>query len=154
MPTVQSDAPATGAQLELRHEVEEFYARHFQAGDGGDAVAWAEGFAVNGSFSSNARPEPVVSRAVILPAVTAMFAARTAEGVQHRHMLTQLTVAPREDGTVLARSYVLVVSTPREGGPSLLASTLVTDVLNREEGALRILSRHVDRDDLPPTSAL
>ncbi|MFJ6072547.1 nuclear transport factor 2 family protein [Streptomyces sp. NPDC093065] len=155
MPTAQPEVVTPGTDPRLRHEVEEFYARHFQAGDGGDPVAWAAGFAREGTFSSNARPEPVTGRQVIEAAVTRMFADRAARGDVHRHMLTQLTVEQRPDGLLLARAYVLVVSTRRgadDGGPTLLASTVCEDVLTREDGRLRILSRHVDRDDLPPAA--
>ncbi|HSV65420.1 MAG TPA: nuclear transport factor 2 family protein [Mycobacteriales bacterium] len=134
---------------DLYHEVQEFYARQMQTIDGGDAAGWAGTFTEDGVFTSNARPEPVRGRAVIAAATAGSVAERAARGVVHRHMMTMLHLDPRADGSLFARSYVLVVATYREGGSELLASTVCEDVLVRDAGRWRVSHRHVIRDDHP-----
>jgi hypothetical protein len=136
----------TSADNDLYLQVQRFYARQMQALDSGAADEWAATFTPDGVFSANAFPEPVRGRDAIVAG-----ARRTADqlaGVIRRHWLGMLDVRPQADGTVFARSYALIIETPRNGQAGVHLSTLCEDVLVRDGDGWLVRERKVTRDDL------
>lgn len=135
----------------------DFYARQMRTIDEGDAVGWAATFTEDGVFASNGLPAPVRGRAAIEAGTLANLAARRAEGVAHRHLLSALTVEPRGADEVFARSYVLVLENRAGRPPQPFVSTVLEDVLVRRDAAAdwQVRSRSVLRDDVraPATPA-
>ncbi|MEV7117631.1 nuclear transport factor 2 family protein [Kitasatospora griseola] len=133
--------------------IQQFYARHMQAVDGGDARTWALGFTEDGEFDSNALPAPVRGRETIETATLAAEEARRPTGVTRRHVMTMLAVEPEDEAAtvVRTRSYVAVFTTLPGQPTGIYCMTSCQDVLVRQpDGGWRIRSRHVLRDDLPP----
>jgi hypothetical protein len=60
-----------------------------------------------------------------------------------------LEVLDQPDGTLMARSYALIISTPAGGQANVHLSTTCDDVLVRDGDQLLVSSRQVRRDDLP-----
>lgn len=129
----------------------DFYARQMQTIDEGDAVGWAATFTEDGVFASNGLPEPVRGRAAIEAGTLVNVAARRAERVTHRHLLSALVVRPRGADEVFARSYVLVLESRGPDAPRPFVSTVLEDVLVRRDAAAdwQVRSRSVLRDDRP-----
>lgn len=140
-------AESTGSALYL--EVQHFYGRQMHLLDENDAAGWSATFTEDGVFAANAHPEPQIGRAVIEAGARKAGQALADQKVQRRHWLGMLEVSEREDGTILARSYALVINTPRGGRSAVHLSTSCDDVLVREQGRLLVRHRQVLRDDLP-----
>jgi 3-phenylpropionate/cinnamic acid dioxygenase small subunit len=132
----------------LYAEVQQFYSRQMRLLDDGQVDGWAETFTADGVFAANAHPEPAVGRAAITAGARQAHAALTEQGIQRRHWLGMLDVEPQPDGTILARSYALILSTPRGGQAAVHLSCTCDDVIVREEGRLLVRERRVSRDDL------
>jgi uncharacterized protein (TIGR02246 family) len=138
-------APVTA---ETYQDIQHFYARHMQASDSHDVVGWADGFAEDGVFATNAFPDPINGRAAIAEHSARAFAAQAEAGIVRRHMMTMLAAVSVADGTVHTRSYVMVLETRQGQTPTIYCSTSCEDVLVRQEDDWRVLSRQVRRDDL------
>jgi hypothetical protein len=138
----------SAATESLRAQVESFYARQMQLLDASRTAEWADTFTEDGVFATNVRPEAAVGRSVIASAATKARADLAAAGLMHRHWLGMLVVDPRDDGTVAATSYALVVETPRGGAPTLKHSTRCDDVLVSVGGEWLVKHRMISRDDL------
>jgi hypothetical protein len=132
----------------LRTQVSEFYSRQMRLLDDGEAQAWAATFAENGTFIASGHQAPTTGRADLTAAVLATHAELAASGIVHRHWLGMITVDQGSDGTVLARSYALVIATRRGGGSVIHRSTTCDDVLLRDGDGFLVQSRSVTRDDL------
>lgn len=132
-------------------EIQNFYARQMRLLDGGDTVAWSETFEPDGVFDANGLPEPVRGRGTIESAARKAWEQLTGEGIQRRHWIGMVEVDERADGSLLARSYALVILTKRDGMPTVQASTTCEDVLVRDGEALQVRYRTVRRDDRPDT---
>lgn len=132
----------------LRTQVESFYARQMQLLDASLTAEWAATFTEDGVFATNVRPEAAVGRSVIATAAAKARAELTAAGLQHRHWLGMLVVDARPDGTVSAKSYALVIETPRGGSPTLKHSTKCDDVLVSVDGEWLVKHRMISRDDI------
>ncbi|MEU5344194.1 MULTISPECIES: nuclear transport factor 2 family protein [unclassified Streptomyces] len=135
--------------MTLYQEVQHFYARQMRWLDSGATREWAGSFTEDGVFRANAHPEPQIGRAAIETAAQKTSAQLAEQGVRRRHWLGMLEVEERDDGSVLAQTYALIVNTPRGGVPEVLLSCTCDDVLVREEGRLLVRRRQVYRDDLP-----
>ncbi|WP_433226641.1 nuclear transport factor 2 family protein [Microtetraspora malaysiensis] len=133
---------------ELYLAVQHFYARQMQLLDDGRADEWAATFTEDAVFAANARPEPVRGRADIAAGAREAVEQLAQDGLVRRHWLGMLSVDARADGTVLARSYALVISTPRGGQAGVHVSTVCVDVLVWDDEDLLVRDRHVTRDDL------
>ncbi|MEU8551433.1 nuclear transport factor 2 family protein [Streptomyces roseoverticillatus] len=130
-------------------EIQHFYGRQMRFLDSGAVEDWAGTFTDDGVFAANAHPEPQRGRAAIEAAARKAAEQLAAEGVQRRHWLGMLQVDPGPDGTVLARTYALITSTPLGGPAEIRLSCTCDDVLVREDGRLLVRHRQVYRDDLP-----
>jgi 3-phenylpropionate/cinnamic acid dioxygenase small subunit len=133
----------------LYQEIQHFYGRQMRFLDSGAVDEWAGTFTEDGVFTANAHPEPQRGRAAILAGARQAAAKLAAEGVQRRHWLGMLQVDPQDDGTVHARTYALITSTPLGGQAAVQLSCTCDDVLVREDGRLQVRLRQVHRDDLP-----
>jgi hypothetical protein len=140
-------APVT-AEADLHTQVTGFYSRQMRLLDDGDADAWAATFTADGTFTASGHPAPTTGRASLAAAVRASRAELAAAGTVHRHWLGMLSVGQGSDGTVLARSYALVIATQRGGAAVIHRSTTCDDVLLRDGDGFMVQSRSVTRDDL------
>ncbi|MFD4536108.1 nuclear transport factor 2 family protein [Kitasatospora sp. NPDC058397] len=133
----------------LYEEVQHFYGRQMRHLDEGEVTQWAATFTEDGVFAANARPHPQEGRGSIERGAHEAAARLAAAGVQHRHWLGMLEVAEQPDGTVLARTYALIIATPKGGAATVHLSTSCEDRLVRVAGELKVRHRQVCRDDLP-----
>jgi 3-phenylpropionate/cinnamic acid dioxygenase small subunit len=138
-----------GISTAVYQEIQLFYARQMRLLDEGDTMAWAQTFEPDGVFDATALPEPVRGRDVIESSARKAWEAMAADGIQRRHWLGMLDAQEQDDGTLVARTYALVFTTPRGGGSALQVSTTCEDVLARAGGALRVRYRTVHRDGQP-----
>ncbi|MFH8443866.1 nuclear transport factor 2 family protein [Streptomyces sp. NPDC018026] len=136
--------------VERHRSLLDFYARQMHAADSDDADAYARTFTEDTLFVSNALPAPVRGRETVRESTRRFGAARAARGVVRRHLLTSLTVDDLPDGALATRSYVLLVETPRGGGPQAYLSTVCADEVIAGDDGWQVRSRTVQRDDLPP----
>jgi 3-phenylpropionate/cinnamic acid dioxygenase small subunit len=137
------------ARASLYEEVTRFYARQMQLLDDGRVTEWAATFTADGVFAANARPEPTTGREAIENSARQATRLLADQGVQDRHWMGMVDVEQRNDGTVSARSYALIIRTPRGGPAGVHLSCTCDDVLVREDGRLLVSDRRVRRDDLP-----
>ncbi|MFF4508488.1 nuclear transport factor 2 family protein [Streptomyces sp. NPDC001401] len=144
------EAPARGGQsfVGLYEQVQQFYARQMQLLDGGEVDAWADTFAEDGVFVTNAQPGPTVGRRALAAGAREAVEYLTAQGIQRRHMLGTVSVTGREGARVSVRSYVLLVETARGGRAAVLCSATCEDVLELGPDGLAVLRREVSRDGL------
>ncbi|MFC8081166.1 nuclear transport factor 2 family protein [Streptomyces sp. NPDC057307] len=139
-----ADAVRTG----LYAEVQQFYARQAHRLDTVRAEEFAATFAEDGVFAHSPDSPPARGRAAIAEEVRGFNERRFAEDpVQRRHWFNMLDVRPQPDGSVHTEYYALVVVTrPGQPQPVIAPSCVVRDVLVRENGELRTLSRQVTQD--------
>lgn len=130
----------------IRAGVEQFYARHMQLLDAGEAEAWARTFTEDGVFHLPGRPQPARGRAALAEGARRAHAERLDSGETHRHWHGMLDIAPQDDGTVRVRCYALVFATPRGGEPRLHRSCVCEDVLVPSGAEWQVEHRRVTRD--------
>ncbi|MGA4876168.1 nuclear transport factor 2 family protein [Streptomyces lydicamycinicus] len=147
-PPSGSASPVLPVDDALYQEIQHFYGRQMRFLDQGMVEEWAATFTEDGVFTANAHPEPSVGRAAIAGGARKAAAQLAEQGLQRRHWLGMLEADKQADGTIHARTYALILSTPRDGQASVHLSTTCDDVLVREEGRLRVRRREVRRDDL------
>ncbi|WP_406632029.1 nuclear transport factor 2 family protein [Amycolatopsis sp. WGS_07] len=135
--------PVSGDVLQ---DIQHFYARQMFLLDENRVAEWLDTFADDGVFASTGLPEPLEGRTAIEKLTRAGVDERRRRGAVHRHLLTGLHADRRPDGTVLARSYVLVVETLPEDTSRVWASTVCQDVLLRHGDGWLVRSRHVSLD--------
>lgn len=133
---------------QLYAEVQQFYARHMHLLDVGAAEEWAQTFTDDATFTMPLRAEPVRGRTELAAGVTRAKAEMARTGEVQKHWHGMVAVDPRPDGSVGVRCYALVFSTQVGGESKLHRVCVCEDVLVREDGDLRVSTRHVTRDDL------
>ncbi|MEU5283456.1 nuclear transport factor 2 family protein [Streptomyces sp. NPDC020755] len=138
----RADGPADPG---IHLQVQQFYARQMQLLDDGKAEEWARTFTDDGVFQVGG--EAVRGASDIARAARQTVDRFDADGITRRHWLGMLTVDGKED-EVGARSYAVVLETPRGGDPVLRRSTVCADLLVREAGEWRVRHRTVTRDGL------
>lgn len=132
----------------LYHQIQQFYAKQMQLLDEGQVTGWAASFTEDGVFAVNAHPEPACGRTAICEAAQKTVKDLSAKGLVRRHWLGMLTLDPRVDGSVFARSYAQILETPC-GGPTVLRmSTVCEDLLLHDGEQWLVRNRQVWRDDL------
>lgn len=134
---------------QLYQEVLHFYGRQMRALDEGRIDEWTETFTEDGVFTANAHPKPQTGRDEIRTGATNADRNLRDQGLQRRHWLGMLEVDEQADGTVLARTYALIITTPKGGAAGVSLSCSCEDQLVREDGRLLVRHRRVCRDDLP-----
>ncbi|WP_406636055.1 nuclear transport factor 2 family protein [Amycolatopsis sp. WGS_07] len=130
----------------LYTEVQHFYGRQMRFLDEGAVEQWAGTFAEDGVFEANTLLQ--TGRPAIENGARETTAKLEASGLQRRHWLGMLEVQEQPDGTVLAKTYAIVYTTPRGGKPAADFSCSCQDVLARGDGEFQVLRREVRRDDL------
>jgi SnoaL-like protein len=142
--------PTTAYDLDgtLYQQIQNFYAYQMQLLDDGAVDEWAATFTEDGVFAANAHPEPSRGRAAIAAGAGAATRALRERKVQRRHWLGMLSVRPDGPDTVRARSYAVVLETPKGGQAKLLLSTVCVDLLVRSGDGWLVQDRQVTRDDL------
>ncbi|MEU7040851.1 nuclear transport factor 2 family protein [Streptomyces varsoviensis] len=145
-----SQRPAdAGPESALYQEVQHFYGRQMRYLDEARAVEWSRTFTEDGVFTANAHPQPSTGRTEIAAAARKAADQLAEQGIQRRHWLGMLQVDEQADGTVRARTYALIVSTPRGGQAAVHLSCSCDDLLVRQaDGNLLVKHRTVERDDL------
>ncbi|HJD85824.1 nuclear transport factor 2 family protein [Kitasatospora aureofaciens] len=133
----------------LYEEVQHFYGRQMRHLDEGEVTEWAATFTEDGVFAANARPHPQEGRAAIEQGAREAAQRLADAGIRHRHWLGMLEVAAQPDGLVLAKTYALIVATPKGGPAAVHLSCSCEDQLVRVDGELKVRHRQVHRDDLP-----
>jgi hypothetical protein len=136
--------PATGtgigpsAPTDRYVQVQQFYARHFQLLDSGDAAGWADTFTADGWFWPSTLPEPVRGRAALLAGVRATHARLAEVGEQHRHW-----------HALRVRCYAQIFAIPAGGQARLQLHCVCEDLLVRSaDGDWQVAERRVTRDDI------
>ncbi|MEV0264798.1 nuclear transport factor 2 family protein [Streptomyces sp. NPDC050617] len=144
-----SQRPAeAGPETALYQEVQHFYGRQMRYLDEARVTEWAGTFTEDGVFTANAHPQPSTGRAEIAAGARKAADQLAEQGIQRRHWLGMLQVDEQPDGTVRARTYALILSTPRGGQAAVHLSCSCDDVLVRQDGKLLVKHRKVERDDL------
>lgn len=141
--------PGTSWTGALYAEVQQFYARQMQLFDRHDAEHWAATFTEDAVFAVPTLDTPVRGRAGLAANVRRNRVRQEDEGVQLRHWIGMLDVAPRPDGTLRTRAYALVLATARGGDPVLSRVCVMEDELVHTPEGLKVHHRTVTRDDLP-----
>lgn len=136
--------------VSLRAQVEDFYVRRLKALDFGDASAWADSFTENGTFTTNARPEPSQGRAAIRDEVRTAHTTLVARGAHRRHWLGMLSVRERESGEVQADFYALVYEIVLGGATTIMATTTGESVLEPFGDDFLVREERIRRDDMIP----
>lgn len=129
-------------------DVQQFYARHMQLLDGGEAEAWAGTFTPDATFAAPSMTEPVRGRDGIAAGARAAADGRTAAGEVHRHRVAMTTVRNTADG-IETVSCVQILAVPRGGAPRVHLSCVMRDRLVRQGGQLLVAERRITRDDRP-----
>lgn len=146
--SVDQQSPVIGVGADVYFQIQQFYAHQMQLLDRGATEEWADTFTEEGVFAANAQPEPVRGRSVIAAGAARAGADFAAKGIQRRHWLGMVSASGREDGTVEARAYALVLTTPKGGQAAIGVSTTMNDILVKENGEWKVRRRDVSRDDL------
>lgn len=139
-----SDTDVDATVLAQLHQL---YARQSHLIDGGAADEWARTFTPDGEFRSPSYPAPVVGVEELTAFAERFFAAATAAGEVHRHVITNVDVEPDDGDTLAVRAYLQIVATVRGGQSRVVRFTTLTDRVVRHDGAWRIARRTVRRDD-------
>jgi actinorhodin biosynthesis protein ActVIA len=139
---------ASAAATALYAEVQLFYARQMRMLDEVRGEPFASTFTPDGVFEHSPDAPAVQGRDAIAAEVRGYNERRfAADPVQRRHWFNMLDVREQPDGSVHTEFYALVVVTrPGNPVPTIAPSCIVRDVLVREDGQLRNLSRKVTQD--------
>lgn len=132
-------------------EIHQLYARQSHLIDEGAAAEWAATFAVDGEFHSPSYPAPVVGSVALTEFARRFADGASAAGEVHRHVLTNLAVAPLDEGALEVRAYLQIVATRSGGDSRLVRFVTLTDRVIREGGQWRIARRTIRRDDAAPS---
>jgi len=157
--TTASQATGTGtgigngigpsAPTDLYVQVQQFYARHFQLLDSGDAAGWADTFTEDGWFWPSTLPEPVRGRAALLAGVRATHARLAEMGEQHRHWHGMTHVTEAGPDALRVRCYAQIFAIPAGGQARLQLHCVCEDLLVRSaDGDWQVAERRVTRDDI------
>ncbi|ONF74388.1 nuclear transport factor 2 family protein [Amycolatopsis keratiniphila] len=130
------------------HLVQRFYSDRLHKLDAGDAEGWAQSFAEDGVFETNARPEPSFGRKAI-ETETKNAAGRLKENkIQRRHWIGMMTVAGEGDPHLSVEAYCIVVETAKGEAPVLAYSLTLRARLACTGDALMVEHETISRDDL------
>lgn len=136
----------TGVDAELYAEVLRYYARQMQALDEGKLEDYADSFTEDAVFLHTPGREPARTRPGILSDLYTVRDRLAADPQQRRHMFTMVDLETLPDASIRSTCYALVLTTRPGGGPEMVRSCVVRDVLVRRDGRLRNQERLVDHD--------
>ncbi|NHD19331.1 MULTISPECIES: nuclear transport factor 2 family protein [unclassified Actinopolyspora] len=127
--TEQAEVAISYASAELYQQIQQFYAWQMGLMDDREPECWAETFTEDAVFQEAARMEPLHGREAIRNSARETVDRVSAAHVQIRHWLGMLQVHPQSDGSVRARSYALVMRTPKGGDLDVFVSVVCRDHL-------------------------
>ena len=125
-------------------EIAELLARYAWAYDGDNPDALASCFTEDAEFDYGT--EMLTGRDEILERLTGNRAAARERGDQPRHVMTNIVVEPRSDGTAQVRSYLTFTVTAATGAAVLLTATYEDEVVHDGDD-WRFRRRTVRRDE-------
>lgn len=132
---------------ELYAQVQQFYARQMGLIDDGRPDEWARTFTEDAVFEEAGRlNEPVKGREAIRVSSRARQERLDKERIDFRHWMGMLDVSPRDDGSVDARAYALVMRTAPGGALDVFASVLCHDRLVPVDGGWQVRHRRLRHD--------
>ncbi|CCH19759.1 nuclear transport factor 2 family protein [Micromonospora lupini] len=128
-------------------EILQFYARHFQLLDEGQAEQWSQQFTEDGEFGQNVKPEPRRGRTAIAASMRRGIDRLAESGLTRRHWYGNVIAEPDGDDAVRTRYYATVFETPPGGGAArVYLSTTAEDLLHRQDGEWFVHRRHIVHD--------
>lgn len=136
---------------DLYIQVQHFYARQMQALDNGRLEEHANTFTKDGSFALTPGAEPAVGPDAILEELRAFVKQFENNPTQLRHHFNQILLDPRDDGSIAATVYALIVQVRPNEQPEIGASVVlhdVIDVVDATDGRFLLRSRSVSYDQL------
>lgn len=144
---------ADQAPVELYVGLKKFYARHAKKRDAGFTDQWFADFDDNATLSTNVFDPPAQeSREAVEANVHALDNWFIQQGIQRRHFLNTLVAARGGGGIARTRCYGLLLTTKSSEGATIHSASVVSDVLQYRGDVWRVLSRHIERDDLAQSS--
>jgi actinorhodin biosynthesis protein ActVIA len=121
---------ATRVTTDVYARVQHFYARQMQALDDRRFEEYAATFTEDGVFQHSPDIEPARGRAAILDTLVEFDRRFADDPVRRRHWYNQILLEAREDGSLGATVYTLVVHVrPGVRQPEIAPSCVVHDVL-------------------------
>ncbi len=149
----QGPAELHQGSADLYVELKDFYARHMKKRDAGFTDQWLADFDDNATLSTNVFDVPVQEgREAIGASVHALENWFAQRGIQRCHLLSMFVTTRCGGDTVRARHYGLLLTTKVPEGARVHSFSVASDLLQYRGGVWRILSRHVERDDLAKSS--
>ncbi len=134
-------------------DIQQLYARQMQAIDAGEAEAWAQTFAPEGTFSSPSYGRTYTGRQELRGFAEAFARSAAKAGATRRHWTNALLLERDGQGGVTARCYALILAS-RTGAPVEIERCVVLhDRLERADGGWRFTSRRVEVDGAPSARA-
>ncbi|WP_063002511.1 MULTISPECIES: nuclear transport factor 2 family protein [Nocardia] len=134
------------SRAELYAEVQQFYADQMQRLDNRDITGYAETFTEDAEFEHTPGRPPARTRAGIVSDLVEFHKRFDSDPMQRRHWFNMINLSPRDDGSIGATMYCLVVKIRPGAAPEIAPSCVVHDVLVRIDGELRTHSRRVTHD--------
>lgn len=134
-------SPDTVAAVQL------LYGRQSHSIDSGRAEEWASTFTDDGVFDSPSYPHPETGTAALVAFATRFFVSASEAGEKRRHVITNLSIDEVSRTELTVHCYLQIMATPRGGDTRTVRFTTVRDHVVRIDGAWRIASRSVTRDD-------
>ncbi|SNT39798.1 nuclear transport factor 2 family protein [Rhodococcoides kyotonense] len=125
----------------------DFYARHVQTLDAGDAKQWAADFTEDGVFGQNVKPHPKVGRVDIEVGMQKGMDALAARGISRRHWFGMVTADPVDAHTVRTRYYATVFETTPDGEARVYLNTTAEDTLHVTDTSILVSRRLVTHDN-------
>jgi SnoaL-like domain len=151
-----TDSVATsGAQLpaELYVGLKDFYARHMKKRDEGLIDQWLSDFDENVTLSTNIFDTPTQEgRESIRANVNAMDNLFAQQEIHRRHCLGTFIAIFGGNDTIRTRCYTLLLTTKPYEGATVHSTSVACDLLLYRDKLWRVLSRHIERDDLAQNS--
>jgi actinorhodin biosynthesis protein ActVIA len=125
--------------------VQQFYAAQMQLLDGRDIEGYAGTFTLDAEFAHTPGRTPARTRAGIIEDLADFHKQFVSDPMQRRHYVSMIDLKEREDGSLAATAYCLVVKI-RPGQQPAFVSCVMHDVLVEEDGEFLTRSRHVSYD--------
>jgi 3-phenylpropionate/cinnamic acid dioxygenase small subunit len=140
---------ANQVPVELYASLKDFYARHIKKRDAGFTDQWLADFDEKATLSTNIFDVPVQEgREAIGVNVHALDNWFARQGIQRRHLLGTFVATRSGSDDIRTRCYALLLTTKPPGGTTVHSTSVASDLLRYRCGVWRVLSRHIERDDL------
>lgn len=143
-------ASAERLPVELYVELKDFYYRHIKKRDAGFTDQWLADFDENATLSTNIFDVQVQEgREAIGARVYALDNWFMQRGIQRRHLVSTFIATRNGGDDIRTRCYTLLLTTTKSSdGATVHSTSVANDLLQYRHGVWRVLSRHIERDDL------